>query len=166
MDLLPRRHDDGLTGELRFKLYQAKLGHVSAAGMSFLTSVALERCDWFPSIAQCLAILAEWSGENIGVKRREQAAFLVAREMQQRLDEALAAMKRREIDQSGIDDLPDHWKRIAAEKGYLWRWPDGRFTVKPDADAMSEDERAAHRAEVAAMMAEWDRISAGQDLAV
>lgn len=160
MAILPYRADDATGGALRHRLYAAKLQGFSNEAMGYLVSKALEQCQWFPTIAECLRILATWPNRDVASARRGKAEVLVRDEMQARMNEALETLRRREIDQSEIDALPDLWKRVAAENCLLWAWPDGRFTARRDTEAMSEDERIAYRAEVAAMQAEWETIKA------
>lgn len=162
MDLLPRRADDGLSGELRYKLYRAKLGHLHAAALSHLASAALDRCDWFPTIAECLRIIAEWPQVGVGAERRKQAAYLVRRELMHRLDEDVARLAKRDMSQAEIDAMPEQAKRVASEKGFLWAWPDGRFTVRIDVEGLEPDEADRVREANRAMMAEWREIEARQ----
>ncbi len=162
LDILPRRNDDELTGELKVKLYWAKLRHVPNAGWSYLVSAALDQCQWFPTIAECQRIIAGWAQVGIGEERRKQARYLVQREMNARMDEAVARLATRTVPQDEIDAMPDQWKRVAAEKCFLWAWPDGRFTVRRDLRAMSDEAAEVEREAVAAMMAEWARIKVAQ----
>lgn len=160
MSMLPRRADDDLTGELRVAMYQRKLGKMPAAAISFLVSEALGRCEWFPSIAECLRIIEGWPGVGVGERRREKAAWLVQRELNARLDEIVARLAKRDMTQDEIDALPEAAKLVGAEKCYLWAWPDGRFTVRPDISRMSEEDAEAERAKNRAMMDEWAAIRA------
>lgn len=162
LSILPRRADDDLKGELKVKLYRAKLGHIPDAGWSYLVSTALDRCEWFPSIAECLRIMEGWPGTGIGAERRKTARHIVQREMNARMDEAVARLARRDVPQDEIDAMPEQWKMVAAEKRFLWAWPDGRFTVRRDASLLSGAELDALKAETAAMMAEWAIIRAAQ----
>ena len=77
-------------------------------------------------------------------------------------------MAKRELTDWDIEQLPERWKRIGEAKGYLWAWPDGRYTVRKDTEKMTTEEIEANRADVAAMMAEWaairEKVSAGQDI--
>lgn len=160
--ILPRRADDLEKAELRSKLYYAKLGHIPDAGWSYLTSAALDRCDWFPTIAECQRIIGGWSQMGVGEERRRQARHLVQREMNARMDEAVARLATRAVPQDEIDAMPEQWKRVAAEKCFLWAWPDGRFTVRKDVRTLPPEEQDTEREIVAVMMAEWDRIKAAQ----
>lgn len=162
MSILPRRADDDLTGELRVGLYQRKLGDKPAAAISFLCSEALGRCEWFPSIAECLRILAEFPGTGVGERRRDTARHLVQRELNARLDEMVARLATRALTQDEIDALPESAKLVAAEKCYLWAWPDGRFTVRADITQMTPEAAEAERERVKEMMAEWATIRAAQ----
>lgn len=158
--ILPRRDDDDVKAEIRAKLYHAKLGRYSDAAWSHLVSTALDRCKWFPTIHECLAILEGWSGNSVGEDRRKQASHLVQRELNARLDEALARLAKRDMPQDEFDTMPAAAKRIAAERGYLWAWPDGRFTVRKDLSTMPPEDAEREREANRAMMAEWDRIRA------
>lgn len=160
LSILPRKADDDLSGNMRVAIYQRKLAHVTDAGMSFLVSTALDRCKWLPTIAECLAILAEWPGSSVGEDRRERARYLVQRELNARLDDALARLAKRDMPQDEIDTMPAAAKRIAAERGYLWAWPDGRFTPRKDLSTMPPEDAEREREANRAMMAEWDRIRA------
>ena len=79
----------------------------------------------------------------------------IGREERLRFTDAMADLERRALDQTAIDALPEKWKAIAAEKCFLWRWPDGRFTRRADMERLSEDAQAAERERLAAMFAEW-----------
>lgn len=160
LGMLPRRADDDLKGELKLAMYHRKLGQYPAAAISHLVSEALGRCDWFPSIAECLRIIEGWQGCGVGERRREKAAWLVQRELNARLDEMIARLAKRDLSQAEIDALPESAKLVAAEKCYLWAWPDGRFTVRPDISQMSADDAEVERIKNRAMMAEWAEIRA------
>lgn len=162
LSILPRRADDDCTGEQRIRLYARMLGDQPAEAMSYLTRTALGRCQWFPTIAECLEIVGGWmrSGEDVIARSRAMAA--ASRERQARFDETLAALKARSLSQAEIDALPDRTKRIAADKGWLWAWPDGRFTVRPDITLMTEDQAAAERQANAEMFAHWDALTSAR----
>lgn len=163
LDILPKRQDDALGGQLKFGLYKRHLGGFSNDALSYLTMQATKTCHWFPTIAECLDLLKAWPNRSRDVERQEKAAHLIRRELNIRMDEAVAAMARRELGQDEIDALPDLTKRVAAEKGYLWKWPDGRFTVRLDLDRLDEEAREAERAKIRAMFTEWERIAAADD---
>lgn len=159
LDILPRRADDS-GGTLRFKLYQAKLSGYSNDALSYLVSKGLEQFYFFPSIAECVKLLATFPNREVAESRRSRAKVLLQGEMQNRLNETLARLEARALDQAEVDALPTKIKRIAAEKCYLWAWPDGRFTVRVDIYALPPEQQEAERAKNRAMMAEWERIEA------
>lgn len=152
MASLPKRASGDSDGALLIAAYKRMLGHYPAPAIDYLSAQALIRCKWFPTIAECSEIIAEW-------KRRDDrplAAAKVRRELQARFDATLDALKRRALSQAEIDALPDRTKRIGADKGWLWAWPDGRYTIRKGIDGLTEAEIAAERAAVAQMMASWD----------
>lgn len=130
--ILPKRADSETSGELRTALYQRMLGHLSHDAISFLTENALATCQWFPTIAECNTIVARWQRNDAAVQRRARAEGRARAERQARFDEAMDALAGRTLDQLAIDALPERWKAIAAERCYLWRHPDGTYTVRPD----------------------------------
>lgn len=160
MAILPYRADDERSGKLRHRLYAAKLQGYSNEALSFLVSKALDQCQWFPTIAECLAILRTWPNRDVADARRRKADHLIGWEWQKRMDEAMEALAKRTMPQGEIDALPAKWKRIAADKGYLWVWPDGRFTTRVDVLSLPEDQREAERERNKAMFAEWEAIEA------
>ena len=162
MALLPRKSDGDDTGRLRDNLYRAKLGSFSNEALMFLASKASEQCHWFPSIAECLKILATWPNRDVAEGRQVKAEVLVRNEMQARMNEAIERLQRRELDQAQIDALPRRWKLTAAEKCLLWAWPDGRFTVRRDFDLLDEGQANAEREVLTAMFSEWDAIRVAQ----
>lgn len=164
LDILPRRADDN-GGALRFKLYRAKLGGYSDDALAFLVSKGLEQFHFFPSIAECVKLLATFPNREIAEGRKGRAKLLIEGEMQARLSEVLDRLRANEMTQAEIDALPDRWKSIAETKMLLWGWPDGRYTrrhTREEMDAMSEERREEVRAANRAMQAEWDRIVTAQ----
>lgn len=162
MDILPRRNDDTLTGRARIALMRRHLGGFSSEAISYLAQTATARCHWFPTPAECLEILRDWPNRDRDGALRQKARHLIQRELNHRMDETVARLAERALDQNEIDALPEMPKRIASEKGYLWAWPDGRFTVRRDRSVMSPEDAEAEGKRVAAMLAEWDRIRAEQ----
>ncbi len=161
LDILPRRADD-TGGPLRLKLYKRKLGGFENGALSYLVDKGLERFQFFPSIKECLDLLRAFPNRDRDMGRRGHAKHLIEREQQHRLHDTILALQGREFSQTEIDALPAAWKRIAAEKMLLWAWPDGRFTVRRNIDAMDADEAEAERDRVRTMMDEWADIRAAQ----
>lgn len=129
---LPRRSTDEVTGELRKRLYQNKLGGYPHAAVQFMVSTALDELSWFPTIAQCLEILSRWRRADGDVQRQASAASLARAERQARFDDVMRALDRREIDQAGIDALPINIRVVAAERGFLRLHDDGIYRARPE----------------------------------
>ena len=127
---LPRRADDDVTGKLRISLYHRKLGEYPHAALQFMVSTVLDELDWFPTIAQCKAILARWGRDDEAVNRKAAAANLARAERQARFDDVMRALDRRELDQASIDALPEHVRGVAAERGFLRLHDDGVYRAR------------------------------------
>ena len=147
LDILPRRVDDN-AGKLRMKLYWAKLSGFSNEALSYLVSNALERCHWFPTIAECLDILRDWPNRQRASEVRERALHLIQREMNERLDEAVEALRERRLTQDEIDALPELARKVGAERCFLWALKDGRYVTRPDTEMMTPEELERHRERV------------------
>ena len=86
--------DDALTpGELMAEGYQMMLGDLSESALEALTKQVLDRCKWFPTIAECKAIMGEESYSN---------PFYVAR-------------RSSELTANGYPALSSHMKAISYE---------------------------------------------------
>lgn len=139
---LPKRNSDEVSGELMTRAYRGKLGAFSAAQIAFLWDTVLERCQWFPSIAECLTILAEWERDDAAVKLQERAKSIVFWELQSRFDETMARLAKNDCSQREIDALPERWKDMAETYGYLMRSDDGGYFARvPGAIARLTDNR-------------------------
>lgn len=130
LSLLPSRADDETKGELRLAIYQRMLGHNPNGAISYLVERALAELNWFPSPKQCLDILADWK-EPVSKERRRRdiACNLIAGERRMRFEDAMYAMQARELHGEALDAIPERWKLIAVERGYLRLAPDG-FIVR------------------------------------
>jgi len=62
--MLPRKNSDDVSGELMAEGYSMMLGDLSEYALESLTKIVLERCKWFPTIAECKAIMGEESYSN------------------------------------------------------------------------------------------------------
>jgi hypothetical protein len=126
---LPRRASDEVSGELMLKVYQGRLGGYSRQAMTYLFNHAIDTCRWFPTVAECLEILSRWERSDEHSRRRDLARRAVANEKETRLREALMTLAAREMPQEQIDCLPEYWRKIAEERGYLKR-ADGKFVIR------------------------------------
>lgn len=63
--MLARRAGDEVDGELVARGYWRMLGEkLSEHEMSLLTEMVLDRCKWFPTVAECREIMGEQSYTN------------------------------------------------------------------------------------------------------
>lgn len=159
LSTMPRRADDDLSGELRLAHFKRDFGHYPRAAITFLHDTVRRECTFYPSPKECFEILDRWQRNDGAYKARELARQRVANERMARHADAMKSLEQRSLSQTEIDALPTNWKLQAVERGCLWRWPDGRFTVRKDTATMTEEEREANRAEISAMMAEWGQIA-------
>ena len=124
---LPKRHSDDVSGDLMAEVYARRLGHFPNAAISYLFNTAIDRCKWFPTVAECLEILEGWKRSDKVTRRRGTARRIVEGEMEQRLSEAMEALEKQRLSQDEINDLPERFRKIAVERCLLW--PD--FTPRP-----------------------------------
>lgn len=146
LDILPRRTGGSEErGKLFFQWYRGKLSGFSDDALRYLASKALDRCHFFPTIAECLEILRAWPNAEIAIQRRDRATHLIQREMNTRLDEDLELMRRRLLSDEQVNRLAPHIQLAGWTKAYLWKFTDGTFAVRPDILALPEDEAEAAR---------------------
>ncbi|GEM_PF-1496063 len=136
---LPKRNSDQVSGELLIRAYSAKLGGFSEGQIAYLTDKALERCEWFPTIAQCLAIIGEWQRDDAPLRLQNHAKSMVLWDRQRRFDEVMAQLSLGAMSQEQIDALPDSWKAVGETRSYLWQEDDGRYVprVGPNAKPLA-----------------------------
>jgi hypothetical protein len=131
LSILPKRKDDALSGELRAGLYYRKLKGYPKDAMSFLVSEALERCEWFPSIKECLDMLGRWKRADEALVAKLAAGQIARRERLARLNETMAALERGELDGDAIAALPERFRDIAETRALIWVDPDGSYRPRP-----------------------------------
>lgn len=62
---MPKKAGDEVSGELLAKGYWRMIGaKLSEQQMSDLTEMVLDRCKWFPTVAECKDIMGEQSYRN------------------------------------------------------------------------------------------------------
>jgi hypothetical protein len=154
MDILPRRQDDQVGGRMRFAMYKRHLRDFSNEAMSYLSGEATKACHWFPTIAECFEILKAWPNRTRDTDRKGKAEYLIRKESQARMEGALELLRQRAMPQADVDALPDFWKRVADDKGFLRKLTDGTFRVWPDTLDMTETQLVEHRAMVAGLIEE------------
>lgn len=133
--VLPKRSSDELSGELFVAAYQRKLGHLTNEAISFLADKAMERCHWFPTIAECLEIMEDYRRNDAPVHRINLARELARNEDRARRDEEQALRESRrevkEITQEEVDAMPDFLQGFGVTAGFLMKGEDGRVVPTP-----------------------------------
>lgn len=131
--VLPKRSQDDLSGELFVAAYQRKLGDRSNAAISFLADKAMERCQWFPTIAECLDILSEYRRSDAVLTKWLDLRRIVSSEEKKRELEGLRFRNNRaaELTQEDVDAMPDYLKRIGVASGALMVNEKGRTVLQP-----------------------------------
>ena len=128
---LPKRSSDDVSGELMVAVYRRRLGDTPRDAMNYLFNRVIDTCRWFPTVAECLEILAGWERSDDLTQRRNMARFRVRNEKKVRLGEAMMELAARTMPQADIDRLPEYWRKIAVERGYL-RMEGELFVARPD----------------------------------
>lgn len=119
--VLPKRNQDEISGELFVAAYQKKLGSYCDSQISFLADKAMERCQWFPTIAECIEIIGEWRRADDAVRRKFEASRLVQREMHLRnVDRRpFRGWNPPEITQDMVDEMSEQMISIGLGCGAL-----------------------------------------------
>jgi hypothetical protein len=123
---LPSKNVDEHTGKLRFAVYYRMLGGYSDAALSFMSRKVCEQFDWFPTPHQCLEILSEYRAPT---SPQGLALSYCAQFWNGKLDDFLSALSDRRCTEEMVDAVPDRWRRIATEQGYL-RWDEGKHVIR------------------------------------
>lgn len=129
---MPSRAGDEDTEKLRYKLYHRKLSEFSEAALGYLVSQALERHTFFPSIAECMAILREFPEHAFAQRQKRRASRRAFDERQARMEDTMEALRRGKLSFEDIAALPEGVRRIAEARGFLRFESDGSYTPTPD----------------------------------
>lgn len=129
--VLPRRAADEMSGELLINAYRRKLGTMPDAQITFMADQALERCKWFPTIAECVEIAGEWVRNDRPMREYRRASMRVQAELMSRYDALMSDLAGRKLSQKQIDGLPERLKEAAFTYGYLHR-AEGVWTYRPE----------------------------------
>ncbi|WP_165912251.1 hypothetical protein [Novosphingobium sp. PhB165] len=127
---LPSQQRNAISIEVQAEAYWQTLRRNSLAAIKHLEVQALNRCEWFPTIAECQCILSEFTGDSHLPNKRASVRRRVQDERQARLDEAMGRLSTGEASQAEIDALPEKWKSIAETRSLLWRGDDGSYTLR------------------------------------
>lgn len=131
--VLPKRSQDELSGELFVAAYQRKLGHLSNDQISHIADKAMEKCHWFPTIAECLTFMETYWRNDAHTELRRRLKDIEVKESRARMFEDLAR-QRKSITQEDVDSLHGSLQRIGLAKGWLIDGPDGKLILNPDDD--------------------------------
>lgn len=118
--LLPTRADDDLTGELRLRLYEQHFGRYSAKALQFLVSEATLTCRFFPSPAECKAILDRFTRRDRPARAVVLASRLARKGREWRYDDLFRRFRIGQVSQEEVDRLPPRWRDHAVTQGYVW----------------------------------------------
>lgn len=128
---LPKRSSDDASGELMLAVYRKRLGEYPREAINHMFNRAIDTCRWFPTVAECLELLAEWERSDPHTWRRNKAKSRAAWERETRMRDAMMELAARAMPQVEIDALPEYWRKIAVERGYL-RMDGEQFVARPD----------------------------------
>lgn len=120
---LPSKNVDDLTGKMRTAVYANLLGSYCNEALAFMARKACMTLDWFPTPRQCLDLIAEYRPP---ISAQETALRLCQDYTGNQFDRWLANL----ADGQPIGDVPEHWLRIAVERGHMRRLESGAFVSR------------------------------------
>lgn len=125
---LPTKALDEEGGKKRVSVYARILGDLSNGALAYMARKACETLHWFPTPRQCLDILREYRDPATD---REKALMLCHRFWQGRFEDFIAALKAGTATDEDVDSVPDQWRSIAMEQGYLrWIAEEQRYVIR------------------------------------
>ena len=92
---LPHRAADEVSGAVRAETYWRVLGGRPAIAIEHMVAAALKRCQWFPTIRECEALLDEWVRNDGWSRKRAAVGQIVEREVRLRFEGVMDALERR-----------------------------------------------------------------------
>lgn len=113
---LPSKAVDDEGGKMRFAVYVSILRDHSNDALSYMAWRACVELDWFPTPKQCLAILRDY---HPPASEAQQALQLCHNFWQRQFEDFIRELEHGTADQATIDSVPERWRRIAVERGYL-----------------------------------------------
>lgn len=133
---LPMRAMDETSGKLLVATYYRMLGNWPREAISYLAERAVAECKWFPTIAECRDILADWERTDEPKRAKDAANGLIesraARAERERFhekEEFLRRLRAGAVTQAEVDAAPRWFVDIAECQGLLTR--DGeRFLLR------------------------------------
>jgi len=124
---LPSKVVDKQTAQMRVAVYMKILGKFSNAAIAFMARRACETLEWFPTPSQCLAILNTYVGAP---GEKQQALQFCQQFWQQRHNAFLASLAAGDATDAQVAEVPEQWRKIAVEKGYLRLLDDGSYIIR------------------------------------
>lgn len=131
---LPSQSRSDISLEAQAEGYRRMLGEYPLAAMKYLEAEVLKRCQWFPTIAECLNILKGFTVRHPLAVKRSEVLRRISAEHTTRFDEAMFRLVADdEVPQAWIDALPETWKQMAETRSLLRLEEDGSYTLRQSA---------------------------------
>lgn len=124
---LPSKNQDEESGQQRVTVYATLLRGYSNGAMAFMARRACATLDWFPTPRQCIDILNQYREPPTD---RDLALSYCHSFGQAQFEAFLASFEARQATNTTIAAVPEQWRRIAMERGYLRLMPDGGFIIR------------------------------------
>ncbi|WP_144400980.1 hypothetical protein [Novosphingobium sp. MBES04] len=139
---LPSQHRGEVSKDVLAEAYRQALGNYPVAAIRAMRDEALRRCQWFPTIRECLDMLSQIAPSNPLESKRGVVLRRISDERQARFEEAMARLAAGEVSQDDIDAMPDRWKRIGETRSHLWRCDCGSYVLRPRRAAPPDNREA------------------------
>jgi hypothetical protein len=124
---LPSKNQDEESGRQRVAVYARLLQGFSNHALAFMSRRVCETLDWFPTPRQCLDILNQYRPPST---ERELALSYVHTFGQKQFEDFIASFGRGMASDASVAAVPEQWRRIAMERGFLRLMPDGSFIIR------------------------------------
>jgi hypothetical protein len=113
---LPSKAVDDETGKMRVAVYSRILGDFSNEALAYMARRACAELQWFPTPRQCLELLQEYRRPST---EKDEALSLCHQFWQGKFEDFIFNLKNRACDQETVDAVPQQWRLIAVEQGFL-----------------------------------------------
>lgn len=128
--ILPRKSDDGLTGELRFRAYFGALGDLPREQLDWMLREAVKRFHFHPSIKELVDLSKEWARRDDAQAAKRLARAKMDAELAQR--ERDAKPKPPQMTQADVDKMDAELLRLGVKCGALIQNDDGSYSPAPE----------------------------------
>ena len=133
---LPMRSLDDDGGKLIAATYDRMLGSYSREALAYMVERAIAELKWFPTVAECREILADWRRDDAETKAIIMAGQLASnrswnawRDKQAAHQHELYRLRIGKTTQAELDELPDYTCHAAEALGYV-TLSDGRWLLR------------------------------------